>query len=292
VSAVPFTLAHAAAAAAIVGANEPALIERIVAAMLANGWPALPDAAARAYNPLWAYEAGGIGPLYDPSDMTKLWLDTAGTVPVENDGELVARMDDVHGTAHVIQADPTKQPIYDLPRGRLLFDGVNDYLVSAAVDFTAWDSAFAAAGLRKQSDAAAQVAFMIGTGVANNGIFYMRGPHVAAGTSWQTVARGTANSVRTTSGFAAPHSAVLSLQMDISADTHVSRINGASESSIATDQGTGNLGNYVVAIGATGAGATPFNGYFSGGMICTGAVSAGHRNACEAWLKVRAGELV
>jgi hypothetical protein len=71
---------------------------------------------------------------YDPSDLTTLWKDTAGTVPVTADGDIVLRMDDKSGNGRNMTV-AVNGPVYKDQSGLkyLLFDGTNDQLVSAAI---------------------------------------------------------------------------------------------------------------------------------------------------------------
>lgn len=46
------------------------------------------------------FGSGQSGVLYDPSDISTLWQDTAGTTPVTATGQLVRRMDDLSGNGH------------------------------------------------------------------------------------------------------------------------------------------------------------------------------------------------
>jgi hypothetical protein len=85
--------------------------------MYAGLWHAglLRKAAAVAGATAWAPgdAAVALGVLFDPSDISTLWKDTAGTTPVTADGDLVARMNDKSGNGfHVIQATSGARPIY------------------------------------------------------------------------------------------------------------------------------------------------------------------------------------
>jgi hypothetical protein len=68
---------------------------------------------------------------FDPSDLSTLWQDTAGTSAVTTDGQSVARIDDKSGNGrHMIQSTAGDRPLYKTSGGLhwLLFDGVNDQL--------------------------------------------------------------------------------------------------------------------------------------------------------------------
>lgn len=72
---------------------------------------------------------------YDPSDLSTLWKDTAGTTPVTADGDAVARIDDKSGNGrHLLQATSGKRPLYKTSGGLswLQFDGSDDHLVTAS----------------------------------------------------------------------------------------------------------------------------------------------------------------
>ena len=87
------------------------------------------------------FAAGEKGVWYDPSDITTLFQDVAGTIPVTASGQSVARMNDKSGNnAHATQSDPTKRPTYYVYAGTeyraLYFDGVDDFMVTGSLDFT------------------------------------------------------------------------------------------------------------------------------------------------------------
>lgn len=93
---------------------------------------------------------------YDPSDLSTLFQDSAGTTPVTADGDPVGKMLDKSGNGnHLTQATAGSRPLYKTSGGLswLLFDGVDDYLIggdvldlgsngyfaSIAVRLSAWD---------------------------------------------------------------------------------------------------------------------------------------------------------
>lgn len=68
---------------------------------------------------------------YDISNLSTLWKDTAGTVPVTTDGDLVARVDDLSGNGgHLLQPTSSLRPLYKTAGGLswLEFDGVDDFI--------------------------------------------------------------------------------------------------------------------------------------------------------------------
>jgi hypothetical protein len=67
------------------------------------------------YTPLELFSAGEQGAWYDPSDLTTMFQDTAGTNPVTGTGQSVARINDKSGRGNnATQATFTSQPIYGI----------------------------------------------------------------------------------------------------------------------------------------------------------------------------------
>jgi hypothetical protein len=82
------------------------------------------------FNPSTVF-TGATGGWYDPSDLTTLFQDTAGTTPVTTDGQSVARINDKSGNGlHLTQATAGSRPLYKTANGLswLLHDGVDDCL--------------------------------------------------------------------------------------------------------------------------------------------------------------------
>jgi hypothetical protein len=153
------------------------------------------------------------------------------------------------------------------PRGPLflLFDGSDDFLVSAAtINPGAVDKAQVIAGVRKLSDVASGVVVESSTAssVANPGSFNITAPNSAAVTNYGFRSTGTV-SVGINSGstvFASPITNVLTLFGDISLDTLIGRVNGSQVNQSTADQGTGNYLTYLHYIGRRGGTSLPFNG--------------------------------
>lgn len=59
------------------------------------------------------FPSGADGAFYDPADLSTLFLDIAGTVPVTADGQAVARMEDTSGNDnHATNANAASRPLY------------------------------------------------------------------------------------------------------------------------------------------------------------------------------------
>src|SRR5690348_134127 len=63
---------------------------------------------------------------YDPSDLTTLWKDTAATIPVTADGDVVACMTDKSGNGNTLtQGTPAARPVYHTSGGKSWLDFAN-----------------------------------------------------------------------------------------------------------------------------------------------------------------------
>lgn len=86
----------------------------------------------RVFTPASLFAAGEQGGWYDPSDITTLFQDTAGTVPVTATGQTVARINDKSGRGNnLTQANAAARPLYTTDAGGrplLRFDGTDDFL--------------------------------------------------------------------------------------------------------------------------------------------------------------------
>lgn len=67
------------------------------------------------FNPLSLWSSGERGAWLDPSNISSLWQDTAGTTPVTATGQAVARIDDLSGNGnHFIQPTSGNRPVYQV----------------------------------------------------------------------------------------------------------------------------------------------------------------------------------
>jgi len=168
----------------------------------------------------------------------------------------------------------------------LSFDGIDDFLVTPSVNFTGTDKMTVWAGVRKLSDVAIGVVVELSTNSdSTNGTFTLAAS--VGGNTYYAQSRGTVRSTRDATGYVAPHSAVLVAEAKISTDILRLHVNNAAPLSSATDQGTGNYGNYPLYIGRRGGTTLPFNGRLYQ-LIVRGAESnAGQIAATEAYVNAK-----
>jgi hypothetical protein len=174
----------------------------------------------------------------------------------------------------------------------LRFDGVDDWLQTNSIDFTATGKMTVFAGVRKLSDAPnymvfAEISSSINT---NNGAFSIFTKHNDLNAKLLLQSRGTivSNSFVTSSAYNAPVSMVVSGLMQI-ADVGVNtvRINGNQAASSTTSQGTGNYGNYPLYIGARGGTSLPFNGRLTQLIVRGAQSSTAQIEAAEAYVNTK-----
>ena len=145
----------------------------------------------------------------------------------------------------------------------LAFDGVDDFLQSNNIDFTATNKVSLFAGVRRLSDAGVStIAEFSANSVLNTNSFYLV---ALSNSALQFNSRGSGNSATTSSQrFPAPAPVVISSVGDISGKVSKIRANSGGYAVNVGDQGTGNYGNYPLYIGRRGGTLLPFNGHIYG----------------------------
>ncbi|MDP4032400.1 MAG: hypothetical protein Q8P60_06025 [Pseudorhodobacter sp.] len=85
------------------------------------------------WNPGLLFVNGEVGAWYDPSVLTSLFQDAAGSVPVTAPGQPVGRISDLSGNGlHALQPVSAARPVLETDGVRywLAFDGVDDYMTA------------------------------------------------------------------------------------------------------------------------------------------------------------------
>jgi hypothetical protein len=169
----------------------------------------------------------------------------------------------------------------------LRFDGTDDSLATASIDFSATDKMSVFAGVRKLSDGGQAVLETSADATANNGAFSVIVPFAA---NYEINLRGTTRTLFTVVA-TAPLTSLLSVQYDISGAGRATEIYPRLNAAIpaltgggAADAGTGNFGNYPLYIGRRGGTSLPFNGRLYS-LIVRGAQSTDAQIAStETWV--------
>lgn len=219
-----------------------------------------------AFDPLSLFATGEVGVYYDPSDMSTLFQDSAGTTPVTAAGQPVGLMLDLSGNGHhASQPTASNRPILQESGGKysLKFDGVDDFMSNAAIDFSGTDKISAWVGITRLSSS---VSLAIETATdhnSTNGTLAL-----VSGTDGVTVDGFTSKSrgslISTFGAYmsyvpmAVSHS--LYLTHDISGDISTIHVDGVAGTDGTQDKGTGNFGNYPLYIASRAGTSLFFNG--------------------------------
>lgn len=245
------------------------------------------------YSPLSLFAKGEQGVWYDPSDLSTLFQDSAGTVPVTAAGQVVGMMKDKSGRGnHAIQATVGSKPILRSAGNLwyLEFDGVDDFLVTTSVNFTATDKMSVFAGLRKLSDAAVGIVLELSQNSnTQNGAFFLAAPGGVGDPNIAFRSNGTSVPQSSVVTVATPATVVVSALSDISAPSQAIRVNGQIGPIIATTQGVGNYGNYPMYIARRGGTTLPFKGYMYGLIVRGATTDASVVASNEKYMATKAG---
>ena len=228
---------------------------------------------------------GEQGFAYDPNDLSTMFQDAAGTVPVTGVGQPVGLIRDKSGRGnHARQTTSASHPILrqNAITGAyyLEFDGSDDFLQTGNIDFTGTDNVSLFAGVRKLSDAAAGIVVELSSfSESTRGSFGLVVPTGVAPNTFNFQSNGSVNAINATANaLISPVSAVLSMSSSISDRVSITRKNGAFLKTVTSSQGTGNYGNYPLYIGRRGGTSLPFNGHIYG-LIGIGKLASDNETA-------------
>jgi len=166
------------------------------------------------------------------------------------------------------------------------YDGTDDSMSTAAIDFTSTDAMSVFAGVFKRTDTGLGTVLELSADVNNtNGAFALRAPSGSSAATYSYVSRGSAVVFLTSpTSYATPRYNLVTGLSDISDDQLVIRVNGAQVASSTSDQGTGNYGNHQLFTGRRNNTNFPFAGRDYGLIVVGKAVSAGDLASTETWL--------
>jgi len=256
---------------------------------------------AAAGSPANLFRPADRGLLLDPATASSLFQDVAGTIPVTGAGQSVGLVHDLSNRGmDAVQATAASRPLLQIDGGGrryLAFDGTDDGLATASIDFSASDKMTLIAGVRKISDAAgagilAEISANVGT---TNGACGLSAPLNSSGVAtFGFLSRGTLFGTWSVSGAAylAPVSAVVTGIGHIGGDVQTLRVNGVQVATAATDQGSGSFGNHPVFIGRRGGTSLPFNGWIYGLFLINRLLSASDTGMVERWMAARSGVVI
>lgn len=241
-----------------------------------------------AFSPRSLFAAGEQGIWLDPSDFSSMFQDSAGTTPVTALGQPVGKILDKSGRGnHATQATAASRPILQQDsNGKyyLSFDGVDDGMATASINFTGTDKMTVIAGVRKASSVGTQCLIELSVSKnVNAGVFAVFSPLTNGADSIAYTSKGTTE-VTVEPLLFPVGSYVFTGSSNISTDSHIIRKNGAQASTSNSDQGTGNYGNYPLYIGRRGGASLSFNGRLYGLIVRGAASNAGQIAQAEQYM--------
>lgn len=228
-------------------------------------------AATPAVTPAQIFAQSEPGFWYDPSDLTTLFQDTAGTTPVTSTGQSVALVLDKSGrNNHATQATLSSRPTYQVDSGGrpfLSFDGVDDFLVTPTIT-PGIDKAQVFVGLRKISTTTAAILEYSTNAFSGVGTLAIFSDSSVVGTYSAVAKQSVGWQGRTPASFASPVTSVLTELVDFAVVTAANqavrlRANGTQQTLIQVtggNMGQGNFSAYPFYIGRRGGTSLPFNG--------------------------------
>lgn len=236
------------------------------------------------------FASGEKGVLFDLSQASNLYTDSARTTLVAASGDRIGSVTDLSGNGKHASSSGTARPTWN-SAGYGTFDALDDYLQTAAIDFSATDAITVIASVRKgQSAAIGMIAELSASSTSNNGSFWLLdgSSSAIAGDFVSFRSRGSSTSANQ-AALVAPANAVITGAGKISTDLCATRINGVDSATAATDQGTGNYGNYALNIGSRNAASLFFNGRIYRLLVIGRALTTAERAIAERWAGQPAG---
>jgi hypothetical protein len=163
----------------------------------------------------------------------------------------------------------------------LLFDGSDDSLQTASVDFSATDKMTVMTGVRKLIDSAAYTVIAeLTADISINVGGFVLAPNIG---TYEMFSKGTVLASASASGYTAPITNVVSSTLDIAGDSIVLRVNGSQVATSSGNQGSSNFSNAAFFIGSRGGSSLRLNGLIytlivRGATTPTGTIADFERN--------------
>lgn len=223
------------------------------------------------FYPTALFASGEKGVWFDANDISTLFQDAAGTIPVTAVGQKVGKWLDKSGNNnHATQSNAAFQPTYQIDNEgnpNVTFSGSYTQLVTPSINFTATAQMMAAVGLNVVGSASAAAAIELGSNVDSvNGSFLFGAPSATADHSLYL--RGTSTLKAAVNNVVDGDDIIVGL-FDISQATketqliprlNFTQLTGSQITWTGTTAGTGNFGNLPLFIGARSGGTLPYQG--------------------------------
>lgn len=193
---------------------------------------------------------------------------------------------------HATQATAAARPVLRQDGGGkyyLEFDGVDDFLSTAAIDFSATDEISSLVAIERANTTTSMVVELSENVNTNSGSFYIvSGADI--GDSYTVKARGDGlGAFGHRNDGPVPERALLAILADLSDDSAALRWNGADQLTTAGDCGSGNFGNYPIYLGSRGGIALRFAGNIYQNVIIGRVVTTDELANAEAYIANKSG---
>ena len=220
---------------------------------------------AKLFNILDNFALGEVGFLFDPSNFSSLYQDSAGTIPVTMDGQPVGMILDLSGNGnHAIQTNNLYRPALNKDENghfSLSFNGFNQWLEIPSLNLSAADKISIFTGVYANTGTAMIAEFSPNAAVYKNAFYVVSG--MDRFSQFNSLSHGSATaSVDQNTGIdgVLPKLAIFTVTHDIAASISTSRINQVSGVDATGGKGDGNFGNYPLYIGCRNSNTLFFDG--------------------------------
>jgi hypothetical protein len=215
------------------------------------------------FTPLQLFALGVKGVWFDASDISTMFQDSAGTIPVTAAGQSVGKWLDKSGNGnHATQTTAGARPTYQVDANgypNVTFDGSNDYMLTSNIDLSGTARVMLGAGVNVIGSGSAAAALAFGTDISTvNGSFLFGAPGSA--TDHSLYVRGS-STLRAAINNVSDGADILVGLFDISQATKeaelIPRLNytqlaGTQITWTGTDAGSGSFGNLPLYLGGYG----------------------------------------
>lgn len=249
------------------------------------------------YSPLEAFAGQRPGVWLDPSDMSTMFADTAGTIPITLNTPVALMFDKSSNRNHVHQPALASRPILRQALGRnyLDFDGIDDFVISqSVVRMKSLSQVTVCVGVRRDIQTFyGHVAEMSSNLTGVNGAWAIFSPSSAR---WEMRLKGNAALAQyQPMTYTAPIISVLSLVGDLTqasvATKFIPRVNKVIEQENVTGStiGVGPFTDQLLYIGRRGGTTNPLDGRIYGLMFTGAALSGTTLTELEDWMNGKTG---
>lgn len=224
--------------------------------------------AAPVWTPAILFASGEQGAWYDPSDLSTMFQDAAGTIPVTADGQPVGKILDKSGNDNdATQATAAARPLYktDGTYHWLQFDGVDDGLASSSINLSSVNLTTLFSGLFRPNDSGYKMYAEFGPPDTTGGFYFAARSSVSG---YEVGLKGSAGqTVAITDTASPPVKDVVTVSLDYTQPTNVTEIEMRVDSvPVSTSQlsapsaGDGPFGNFPLNVGKRSDGSLPMAG--------------------------------